>query len=138
MSRQSQGSQRSISRPSSVGASTKPPEQQKDFKKAYMGLVQKMYNEQGQQISGLLTEDELAQVEYHKRLSEKNFLERSMYYLKNKDEKLQRLALEAANRPDEECTFTPHMYNTVKKGDQPRPRDINRFLSDQERYQESR
>lgn len=30
------------------------------------------------------------------------------------------------------------MYNTVKKVDQMKPRDINRFLSDQERYLESR
>ena len=138
MSRQSQGSQRSISRPSSVGASNRLPEQQKDFRKAYMGLVEKMYNEQGQQISGLLTEDELAQVEYHKKLSEKNFLERSMFYLKHRDEKMQKMAIEAANRPDDQCTFMPNMYNTVKKVDQMKPRDINRFLSDQERYLESR
>lgn len=66
-----------------------------------MGLVEKMYNEQGQQISGLLTEDELAQVEYHKKLSEKNFLERSMFYLKHRDEKMQKMAIEAANKPDD-------------------------------------
>lgn len=66
-----------------------------------MGLVEKMYNEQGQQISGLLTEDELLAVEYHKKLSEKNFLERSMVYKKNREEKLQKKALEAANKPDE-------------------------------------
>lgn len=30
------------------------------------------------------------------------------------------------------------MYNTAKKADQNRPRDINRFLSDQERYLENR
>lgn len=45
-----------------------------------MGLVEKMYNEQGKQISGLLTEDELAQVSYHKKLSEKNFMERTQFF----------------------------------------------------------
>jgi len=65
-----------------------------------MGLVEKMYNEQGQQISGLLTEEELAQVEYHKKLSEKNFIERSMVFKKKTEEKIQRRALEAASRPD--------------------------------------
>ena len=138
MSRQSQGSQRSISRPSSVGASSKLPEQQRDFDKAYRGLVEKMYNEQGQQIAGLVTEGELERVEYHKKLSEKNFLERSLVYKKNREQKLQRAAREAANRPDEECTFAPTMYTTAKKADAEKPRDINRFLSDQERYLENK
>ena len=30
-----------------------------------------------------------------------------MVYKKNREEKLQKKAIEAANKPDEECTFTP-------------------------------
>lgn len=100
-----------------------------------------MYNEQGQQISGLLTEEELAQVEYHKKLSEKNFIERSMVFKKKTEEKIQRRALEAASRPDEECTFAPNIYNTAKKSgayDPNKPRDIMQFLNDQERYLETK
>lgn len=46
-----------------------------------------MYKEQGG-LCGLLTEDELIAVEAHKKLSEKEFLERSMAYLQKRDEKL--------------------------------------------------
>ena len=38
---------------------------------------------------GLLTEDELLAVEAHKKLSERDFLERSMAYKQKRDEKLQ-------------------------------------------------
>lgn len=86
MSRQSQSSQRSLTRPGSVGG-LRPAEHSKDFAKAYRGLVQKMYKEQGG-LCGLLTEDELIAVEAHKKLSEKEFLERSMAYLQKRDEKL--------------------------------------------------
>lgn len=48
------------------------------------------------------------------------------------------MAEEAANKPDDDCTFTPNLYTTAKKGDQLKPRDINKFLSDLERYQESK
>ena len=51
-------------------------------------------------MSGLLTEHEVAQVSYSKKLSEKNFLDRSEYFLRNKEEKMHILAIEAANRPD--------------------------------------
>jgi hypothetical protein len=53
-----------------------------------------------------------------------------MVYKRAREEKLQKRALEAANKPDEECTFTPTMYTTAKKADQPKARDLNRFLSD--------
>lgn len=65
-------------------------------------------------------------MEYHKKLSEKNFIERSMVFKKKTEEKIQRKALEAASRPDQECTFAPNIqatlqanssiYNTAKKG----------------------
>ena len=48
------------------------------------------------------------------------------------------MAEEAANKPDDDCTFTPNLYTTVKKADGQKPRDINKFLSDLERYQESK
>ena len=35
----------------------------------------------------------------------------------NKDRKLKQMAEEAANKPDDDCTFTPNLYTTVKKAD---------------------
>lgn len=61
-----------------------------------------------------------------------------MAYKQKRDEKLQQKAREAANKPDEECTFAPTMYATATKADAAKPRDLNRFLNDQERYLENR
>ena len=55
----------------------KDPSKHKDFNKAYIATVEKMYKEQGQQISGLLTEDELVKLSHHKNLNEHDFIERS-------------------------------------------------------------
>jgi hypothetical protein len=55
----------------------KDPSKHKDFNQAYIATVEKMYKEQGQQISGLLTEDELLKLSHHKNLNENDFIERS-------------------------------------------------------------
>jgi hypothetical protein len=55
----------------------KDPSKYKDFNKAYIATVEKMYKEQGQQVSGLLTENELIKLEHHKNLNENDFIERS-------------------------------------------------------------
>lgn len=81
-------SRRSGSRVSLNSQQRRDPEHEKDFKKAYESLVEKMYNEQGQQISGLLTEEEIARLEHAKRLNENAFLERVHAFQKAKEEKL--------------------------------------------------
>ena len=68
-------------------------------------MVQQMYNEQGQQITGLLTEEELYQLEHHKSLNQKDFLERSYKYNQIKEEKILRKQMEAFNKDEPECTF---------------------------------
>ena len=72
----SQPSRRSGSRVSLNSQQRRDPENEKDFKKAYESLVEKMFHEQGQQISGLLTEEEVSRLEHVKRLDERAFLER--------------------------------------------------------------
>jgi hypothetical protein len=66
----------------------KNPSKYKDFKRAYIATVEKMYKEQGQQISGLLTEEEIAKVEHHKGLNENDFIERSYRFAQMKEERI--------------------------------------------------
>jgi hypothetical protein len=66
----------------------KDPSRHKDFNKAYIATVEKMYVDQGQQVTGLLTEEELVKLEHHKSLNEKNFLERSYRFAQVKEEKI--------------------------------------------------
>lgn len=75
------------------------PEAEKDFSKAYASLVQKMYTQSGQQISGLITEDEVQKVEHQRSLNEKQFLERMAVYQETKQAKLS--ALQEARRASE-------------------------------------
>ena len=53
----------------------------KDFKLSYLELIQKLYDEHGQQVAGLLTEDEVRDLDYFKSLNQDEFLERSTIFL---------------------------------------------------------
>ena len=62
-----------------------------DFETAYFSLVQKMYRDQGQQISGLLTEEELQKLHQRKQFDHNQFLERQEFYNKIRNEKIMAL-----------------------------------------------
>ena len=66
----------------------KDPSKFKDFDKAYIATVEKMYKEQGHQVSGLLTDDELVKLEHHKGLNENDFIERSYRFAQMKEDKI--------------------------------------------------
>lgn len=59
----SNASKLSSARPISLKKSD-DPEAEPDFDRAYRSLVTKMYNEAGQQISGLITENELEKADH--------------------------------------------------------------------------
>lgn len=82
----------------------KDPSKHKDFKQAYIATVEKMYRDQGEQISGLLTEEELLKLEHHKNLNEMDFVERSYRFAQMKEDKILRKQMEAASQ-DDGCTF---------------------------------
>lgn len=132
-----QGSQNDYMTTTSQGTKKKQP---KDFKKAYKELVAKMYNDQGQRVTGLLTDEEIIELEKYNNLNEKEFLERVNQFHQNKQEKIAMKQNEAMSKNDEECSFAPNLYTTADGGAQniknSKPRDFQKFLSDQERYSE--
>lgn len=99
-----------------------------------------MYNDQGQRITGLLTDEEIIELEKYNNLNEKDFLERVNNFHQNKLDKNHSKQIEAYNKNDEECSFAPNLYATADGNAQniknSKPRDFQKFLSDQERYSE--
>jgi hypothetical protein len=64
-----------------------------------------MYQEQGQQVSGLLTEEEMMKLEHHKGLNERDFVERAYKFAQMKEDKILQKQMEAESMGDEGCTF---------------------------------
>mmetsp|Transcript_29711 Transcript_29711/g.45295 ORF Transcript_29711/g.45295 Transcript_29711/m.45295 type:complete len:116 (+) Transcript_29711:354-701(+) len=72
----------------STQSNKKTPEQIKDFNAAYRQMVEKVFNEQGAQLTGLITEEELADLDRHKQLNEKEFLARVEDFQRRKEARI--------------------------------------------------
>lgn len=70
-----------------------------------------------------------------RQLSDQEFLQRNQQYAKKKEDKI--LASQSMKQLQEldQCTFQPDMYAT-KANAQSRPRNVNQFIKDQEKYLE--
>eukprot|EP00347_Sterkiella_histriomuscorum_P013308 403365213 len=115
----------------SNGRSQQPvdPEQDKDFGRAYLKLVKKMYQESGQNL--LITQDEVEKLAYQQQcLSLTDFNHRNQQCLENKTQKTKLLQEMKSQQEMQECTFKPQTYSHKQK------RNFDQFLQDQQQYEE--
>jgi hypothetical protein len=85
-------------------------------------------------VSGLITHSELKNLEKHQNMDQKEFLARKEQFVKNKEDKIQKAQFEKHHKDVEDCTFAPEIYTTKNEGT--KPRDLQKFLEDQDRYNE--
>lgn len=89
------------------------PEHEGDFKKAYLKLVQKVYEEQGSNI--LITQDELEKVVQHSQFNLEEFNKRTQQALDIKKQKVRMMGEMKEQIEMQECTFKPLTYSQKQK-----------------------
>ncbi len=112
------------------------PEGKKDFGSAYDKLIEKIHQEQG---NDLLISDYEYQKAMEKKEMRKNLKERTDMKVKdfneNKRRKMELIKQENENKELEECTFKPKL---VTKNTAGRRRNLDQFLSDQRKHEEDK
>lgn len=104
------GSKSFIPSARSTASQGRRPENERDFKLAYKLMVDKMLKEQGYQISGLLTEKEVAMLTRNKQETDREFLKRVNDCIAKKQMRMSQLKEEMDKSEVKECTFTPVSY----------------------------
>lgn len=88
-----------------------------------------MYEKGGQ--TGLVTADEVKSIKFYDSLNSKDFQNRNQLFLKQKQEKIEKVKLMKLEEELSECTFQPDRRKSSQRG-------FNEFLKDQQSYMEQR
>ena len=83
-----------------------------DFNSAYRNLVKKMATDPSISASGLISTDELKQLERFNNLNQKQFLAKQELFMKLKEDKIYKQLMEKQDKDIEDCTFAPMSYTT--------------------------
>jgi hypothetical protein len=89
------------------------PEYESDFKNAYLKLVKKVYEEQGENI--LITQEELERVAEKEQLKQQDFRERLQQQIEQRQQRARLMDESKKQMEMKDCTFKPQTYSVKQK-----------------------
>ena len=88
---------------------------------------------------GRITESEERRIEKFEHLDKEDYLKREELFLQIKEQTIKMKQMEKSQKEMEECSFKPDTSVSKRPGEQEyQPRELYGFLSDQQRYMETK